>query len=183
MAEVASPRTADPFVVVLTGPECTGKSTLAGELAARLEAVLSPEFARTYVERRRAPLSAADVEPIARGQIAAEDAASIHPARTVVKDTDLVSTVVYAHHYYGACPGWIERDARARLGHLYLLLAPDVPWLPDGWQRDDPQRRVALFGRFERTLRLWQAPVVEIGGTWDERRAAALAAIAAAARR
>ena len=95
-----------------------------------------------------------------------------------MKDTDLVSTVVYAHHYYGACPAWIEQRARERLGHLYLLLAPDVPWLADGLQRDGPgapHQRSRLFGR---TLRVWKAHVVEIGGTWDERRARALEAVA-----
>ena len=33
MAQVSASRTVGPFVIVLTGPECTGKSTLAGELA------------------------------------------------------------------------------------------------------------------------------------------------------
>jgi nicotinamide riboside kinase len=75
MAQVTASRTVGPFVVVLTGPECTGKSTLAGELATRLDASLSLEFARTYVEGRRAAPGAGDVEPIARGQIAVEDEA------------------------------------------------------------------------------------------------------------
>jgi NadR type nicotinamide-nucleotide adenylyltransferase len=178
MAQVAFSRTAGPFTIVLTGPECTGKSTLAGELAARLDAVVSREFARAYVEGRREPLGAADVEPIARGQIAIEDEAQRQASHALVKDTDLVSTVVYAHHYYGKCPAWIERRARARLGHLYLLLEPDVPWLADGWQRESPQRRVAAHDLFGRTLRAWKAQVTEISGTWDERRARALAAVA-----
>jgi NadR type nicotinamide-nucleotide adenylyltransferase len=178
MAQVSSSRTASPFVVVLTGPECTGKSTLAGELADWLDARVSLEFARTYVDQHGRPLGAADVEPIARGQIAVEDEAQRRTARTLVKDTDLVSTVVYARHYYGECPVWIERRARRRLGHLYLLLVPDVPWLADGWQREGMERRLASYELFERTLRLWNAHVVEIGGTWDERRARALAAVA-----
>jgi NadR type nicotinamide-nucleotide adenylyltransferase len=182
MAQVSSSRTVGPFAVVLTGPECTGKSTLAGELAAQLDAVISREFARTYVDGRREPLGAADVEPIARGQIAIEDEAQRQATHALVKDTDLVSTVVYAQHYYGDCPAWIERRARERLGHLYLLLAPDVPWLADGWQRQSAERRVAAYDLFARTLRLWKAHVTEISGSWDERRARALAAVASAGR-
>ena len=58
------------------------------------------EYARQYAETHL-PLTAADVEPIARGQIAGEDAAR---GPLVILDTDLISTVVYARHYYGACP-------------------------------------------------------------------------------
>jgi nicotinamide riboside kinase len=144
----------------------------------RFGAAVSREFARTYVDRKGASPGAADVAPIARGQIALEDAAREQAAHTLVKDTDLVSTVVYAHHYYGACPAWIEQRARDRLGHLYLLLAPDVPWHADGLQREAPEHRTAAYDLFGRTLHSWQAHVVEIGGTWDERRARALEAVA-----
>jgi NadR type nicotinamide-nucleotide adenylyltransferase len=178
MAKVAGSRVADPFVIVLTGPECTGKSTLARELAVQLDASLALEYARFYVARQGVALGAADVEPIARGQIAGEDEARHATRHTLVKDTDLVSTVVYAHHYYGACPAWIEQQAQHRLAHVYLLLAPDVPWLADGLQRDDPERRVACYDLFNRTLRSWHAHVVDIAGTWPERRIRALAALA-----
>jgi NadR type nicotinamide-nucleotide adenylyltransferase len=178
MAQITSSRAGGPFVIVVAGPECTGKSTLASDLAGRLDAPVSGEFARTYVDQQRAPLTAADVEPIARGQIAGEDEAQHKARHTVVKDTDLVSTVVYALHYYRACPAWIEQIARDRLGDLYLLLAPDVPWVEDGLQRDDPQHRAIVYDLFRRTLQAWNAQVVEIGGSWDERRSRARAAIA-----
>ena len=169
--------TARPFVVVVTGSECTGKTTLAQELASASGAPCSPEFAREYVDRRRAPLGAADVEPIARGQIQAEDAAMAAASTLVVKDTDLISTVVYAGHYYGACPEWIAEAARARRGGLYLLLHPDVPWVADGLQRDRPAERERLHGLFRSALASVGAVVVDITGSWDERRACAVEAI------
>lgn len=170
---------ARPLVIVVTGSECTGKTTLAGELAEQLGAPCSAEFARAYLERKGAPLVDADVEPIAQGQIESEDAAMARSPDVVVKDTDLVSTVVYARHYYGACPGWIERAARERLGGLYLLLHPDVPWVADGLFRDRPAERALLHGLFSDRLREFGAPVVEIAGNWAARRARALAAVRA----
>ena len=174
---------ARPLVVVVTGSECTGKTTLARELAARFAAPCSPEFAREYLERKGDSLVANDVEPIARGQAAGEDAALAAAAGAaatlVIKDTDLVSTVVYAHHYYGACPPWIERAAGARLGGLYLLLHPDVPWVQDGLQRDRPAGRALLHDLFRQRLSALGARVVEVTGDWPARRTLASEAVRA----
>jgi NadR type nicotinamide-nucleotide adenylyltransferase len=168
-----------PFVVVVTGSECTGKTTLALSLACRFGAPCSPEFAREYLDRKGVPLVAGDVEPIARGQVAGEDAALAGASGVVIKDTDLVSTVVYAQHYYGACPAWIERAAEARLGDLYLLLHPDVPWVEDGLQRDRPAERALLHELFTQRLSTLGARLVDIAGDWPARRALALEAVIA----
>lgn len=163
--------------VVLIGPESTGKTRLTEALAVRYGAEWSAEYARVYVDMVRRPLTGADVDPIARGQLAAEDAAAARATRLLVLDTDLVSTVVYSHHYNGFCPSWVEQAARERLGDLYLLHHPDVPWTPDGDQRDAPARRDELFARFRQTLTEWQAATVDVRGSWDERGAIAAAAI------
>ena len=175
-----------PFVVVVTGSECTGKTTLAAELATEFRATWSPEFVRSYVDAKRVPLDASDVEPIAAGQLAVERAAEHEAAsrqdRLVVRDTDLVSTVVYARHYYRSCREWIEAAARRRVGDLYLLLCPDVPWVPDGLQRDraSDAERAEIHARFRDALMSLGARVVEISGSWVERRHQASAAVAAA---
>ena len=171
---------ARPFVVVVTGSECTGKTTLAHEVARQCSGPCSPEFVREYLDRKGLELDATDVEPIAVGQIAVEDAALSHASALLVKDTDLVSTVVYARHYYGACPAWIEEAALAHRGDLYLLLHPDVPWVADRLQRDRPVERDLLHGLFRAALAGLGARVVDITGTWDERRDRALAAVRAA---
>ncbi len=178
-----SPR---PLVVVVTGSECTGKTTLAAGLAAEFGALWSPEYVRSYVESKRAPLDASDVEPIAAGQLAVERAAGHDaaetPCRLVVKDTDLVSTTIYARHYYGWCPEWVEAAARRRVGDLYLLLCPDVPWVPDGLQRDraGDAERAEMHARFRDALASLGARVVEISGSWNERKALAVSAVVAA---
>lgn len=170
-----------PHVVVLIGSESTGKSTLAEMLADQFHAPLSQEFARLYVHERQLELSEHDVEPIARGQMALEDAAhgvALESARPlVVKDTDLISTVVYARHYYGQCPHWVMHAAKARRGHLYLHLGTDVPWVADGLQRTSPEAREHLHRLFIDTLVEFGAHAVDVTGTWREREATARAAI------
>lgn len=167
--------------VVVTGSECTGKTTLARALAARFEAPWVPEASRSYAEsiavRERRELSGLDVEPIARAQLAAEDEAATQAGRLVILDTDLSSTVIYARHYYGHCPSWIDAMARQRRGDLYLFCQPDLPWVADG-VRDRSAQREELNALFEAWLTALAAPVVVVAGRGKDRVAGAAAAVA-----
>lgn len=162
--------------VVLTGPECSGKTTLAALLAARFDAPWVPEASRRFVETTPGELSAATVEPIARLAMRLEDEAQRDAPPLLFRDTDLVSTVVYARHYYGSCPAWIESEARVRRADLYLLGSPDLPWTPDG-VRDRPLQREELFREFARALQEIGAPVVVLRGEGAARSAQAERAV------
>ena len=169
--------------LVVTGSECTGKTTLARRLAAHLGAPWLAETSRAYaIERLRQSrvLTAEDVEPIARLAMAAEDAALAGTPAILVLDTDLISTVVYARHYYGACPSWIEAEARVRRGDQYLLCSPDLPWLADG-VRDQPAARTAIHRRFQDALEEFEVSVTTVAGSGGARDAIGVAVAAALA--
>jgi len=162
--------------ITVTGSESTGKTWLAARLAHHFETVWVPEFAREYVKQKAAPLDASDVEPIAHGQIKLEDTILSRAHDLAVLDTDLVSTVVYAEHYYGMCPAWIERAARERLAHHYLLCDVDVPWVPDV-ARDRPDAREEIHAAFAQRLDRYGATRTLVRGTWEQRAATAISAI------
>lgn len=162
--------------VTLTGSESTGKTRLAEGLARYYGTTWSREFSREYALHKGAPLDASDVEPIARGQMRVEDEALQRAHELALFDTDLVSTVVYAEHYYGSCPEWVERAARDRLADLYLLCDIDVTWMPDP-QRDRPHAREEIHRAFEGTLGRLGARYALLQGTWAEREARAVDAI------
>jgi HTH-type transcriptional repressor of NAD biosynthesis genes len=164
--------------VVVTGSESTGKTTLAEQLAERFQTVWVPEFGRGYVAAHSGPLTPADINPIARGQVASEEhACRSAPRSLVILDTDLLTTEVYADHYFGSCPDWIRAAVPVRVGDLYLLMEPDVPWVPDPGQRDRGDRRDEMHALFDEALRRHGAPFVRIVGSWTERFATAVAAV------
>ena len=157
--------------ICVTGPESTGKTTLARRLASATNAEWVPEASRLYAERVDRELLASDVSPIAREHLAlADPAAERARARggALVLDTDLVSTVVYARHYYENVPAWVERAERERRADLYLLCDVDVPWVPDG-VRDRPTDREAMYDLFRRALARRRARVIGVRGDWDAR--------------
>jgi len=150
----------------LIGPECTGKTQLAQRLARELGVPWVPEHAREYAEARGNQLCADDVEPIARGQMANEDRIT---ADFAILDTDLISTVVYARHYYGTCPRWIEDEARRRRAGLYLLMDTDVAWQPDAARDSGGDVREDLFDAFRAVLDEFETRWEIVSGDWEER--------------
>jgi NadR type nicotinamide-nucleotide adenylyltransferase len=166
--------------IVLTGGECTGKTTLARALAARWETAWAAEAAREVALERGSALGPGDVPVIARAHVRLADEASraaSEAGRSVVFfDQDLLSTVVYARHYYGACPAWVERLAAERRGDLYLLCRPDLPWAADG-VRDRPAAREEIHALFAEALAVSGARVVDVAGVGSGREALAAAAV------
>ncbi|HYH09949.1 MAG TPA: ATP-binding protein [Thermoanaerobaculia bacterium] len=157
--------------ICLTGPESTGKTELAERAARELGIAVTVEYARVYAEQHGHELTAADVEPIARGEIALLD------GDAVLLDTDLLSTVVYARHYYGSCPRWIEKEARRRKADHYLLLDTDVPWNPDPARDAGGDAREDLFDAFRAALDEFGCDWQIVSGTGEERWGAVVAAV------
>jgi NadR type nicotinamide-nucleotide adenylyltransferase len=163
--------------IVLIGSESTGKTTLANDLAEWLKAPWLTEAARDVVMALGKPLSADDIGLVASRHMTREDALIARVrAQLLVLDTDLVSTMVYAHHYFATCPDWVREEARARRGDLYLLCTPDIPWKADG-VRDRPLARQEMHALFREELRSSGALVLEVEGTEGARWRSALAAV------
>jgi NadR type nicotinamide-nucleotide adenylyltransferase len=163
--------------VVVTGSECTGKTTLARSLGEHYRVPVVPEYARRFVAAKGGAPAPRDVAAIARGQLALEDSTAAAADLLLIQDTDLLSTVVYGRHYFKQCPRWIEEALGRRGADLYLLADIDVPWVPDGDQRDRGDRREEMHDLFRRALLERNLPFVSVRGSRAERLRLAVAAI------
>ena len=169
--------------VVVSGPESTGKTTLARRLAEHFATAWVPEFARDYLEAKHAgrpipspPCDADDIPVIARGQTDAEDEAARRANRLLFCDTDLYVTRLYAEEYFGSCPEWIREAAAEGRYALHLLLDVDVPWVTDP-QRDRPELRAEMLSRLRLMLEADQRRYVLVSGDWQARFTASVAAV------
>ena len=136
--------------VVVTGSESTGKTTLTKALADHFDCPSSLEAARLYLEEQGRILTVDDISPIAMRQIELEEIAIRQARGLVIHDTDLLSTLIYAQHYYGVSPEWIRKMVAERVADLYLLCDIDLPWIPDGLQRDSgsTEQRLDIHHQF-----------------------------------
>ncbi len=162
--------------ISLTGPESAGKSSLAAQLAAHYSTTFVPEYARVYLEAHGPAYTLADLEAIARGQLAAEDAAA-QITGFLFCDTDLLVIKIWAENAFGTCPAWVLAELEKPRYALTLLLAPDLPWAPDPLrEHPDPAQRWHFYElyRAELVSRGW--PFVEISGPPAVRLAQARAA-------
>src|SRR5699024_6196481 len=114
------------------GPESTGKSTLARDLASHFDTRYVHEYARPLLDFKDGRFDWEDIERIARGQAAAEDALATRANRVLFCDTDPLSTTIWSDVFFGKCPQWVAKEAEKRRYDLYLLLDIDVDWVDDG---------------------------------------------------
>ena len=164
--------------VCVFGPESTGKTTLAAQLADALDTVWVPEYARTLIERNAGNIVYEDIERIARGHRASEEALARQANRVLVSDTDLLATTIWSDVLFGRVPEGLVKTAVSRCADLYLLCDVDVPWEADV-ARYLPDERRSFYERCKRELERHSCRYIEVRGTREQRLALALEAISA----
>lgn len=168
--------------VVLVGAESTGKTTLAARLAERLGTCWVPEYGRELSERKLAAegvycWSSEEFLHIARTQIEREEAAARMAETVLVCDTDAFATTIWHRRYMGARSPEVEALAEAhRRPDLYLLAAPDAPFVQDG-TRDGEVVREWMHELFREELTAAGRPFQVLSGSWQEREEQAAAAV------
>lgn len=138
-----------PFVIRVTGPESSGKSSLAARLAAALDGIYVAEAARDYLTARNGKYTEGDLPAIWSAQKEAEDAARASSASFVVCDTGPEVIAVWAEVRYGRVPPALAAAVRDRNYDLTLLCYPDLTWEPDPLREaPDENLRKALFEKY-----------------------------------
>jgi NadR type nicotinamide-nucleotide adenylyltransferase len=163
--------------VCLHGAESTGKSTLAGKLAARFDCPVLAEYGRTYAEAHGIDFTLADLLAIAHEQdrLMREAAAKAPPL--LILDTDPLMTAAWAAMLFGEVPEVLLAYEKAE---HYLLFSSEVPWVADGTRLFGTQAERARFAAIaEDMLVRTGVPFRRIGGDWIEREREAVAAIGA----
>jgi nicotinamide riboside kinase len=158
--------------IALFGPESTGKTTLAKQLAEHFETTWTPEFARDYLQEKWEKSSQIcdvdDMLPIAYGQTKLENDSLSIANKYLFCDTNLLVTKVFSEVYYNFCDSFLDKAAREHKYDLFFLTDIDVPWEKDDL-RDKPEGRKSVFAVFKQTLIDNNKPFIVLSGDKDLR--------------
>ncbi len=137
-----------PKIIVITGAESTGKTTLTNALAKHFNVPFIPEVAREIVEKLGRKYRYEDVESIARIQIEKfkELATSDHPY--VFIDTWLLNTMVWFEEVFDKTPEWLEQNIKEIKIDLFLVCDIDLPWVYDPVRENGGKKRILLHNKY-----------------------------------
>jgi len=162
--------------IAIVGPECTGKTDLSRFLAHYYQTSWVPECARDYIDRLNRPYEKKDLIAIAMAQASLEDRLAREANEILICDTNLLIIKIWSEFKYGDCPAEIAEETMKRKYDLHLLMYIDIPWVDDP-QREHPDKREFLYELYRNELIKSKINFIEIKGSHELRRVAAMNAI------
>jgi len=159
------------LLIVVTGPESSGKTKLAEQLAKYFQCDSITEQARLYLKKSSSYMPS-DLLAISQVQMLAEESTS----PLTFADTDQQVIYIWWQVRYGVAPtSLVARYAQQGIRH-YLLCAPDLDWVADPL-RENPNDRNDLFQLYRNDLDARGLSYDVVRGHGEERFMCALGAV------
>jgi nicotinamide riboside kinase len=155
-------------LIIVSGPESTGKTSIAEYLANKYNAPLYPEYARSYIINLKRKYEYNDILKIAEYQY--HQFISYNEKKVLsIFDTYLIITKVWFLWHSKTYPSWIDDALLSTKGALYLLCAPDIEWEPDAVRENGGETRKLLFDAYIKELEQYRLNYRVIYGLGDAR--------------
>ena len=145
--------------IIISGPESSGKTSLAKALSKDFKIEYTKEYARKYLTQIKRRYTKEDLSNIARIQLENELLNS-QKNEISISDTDLITIKIWGLYKYGDCEDWIleKINKQKKENRVYFLCFPDIPWESDPL-RENPNDRNKLF-------KIYQKELSELGHTY-----------------
>ncbi|MEN8121796.1 MAG: ATP-binding protein [Bacteroidota bacterium] len=156
--------------IIISGPESTGKSNLAKQLADYYNTVFLPEYARTYIENLNRSYNYYDLVKIAKMQIKLEKEFVKKAHGFLFIDTGLIITKIWFQEVYNKYPDWLDVVIVNSLPDLYLVCNCDLPWENDPVRENGSnERRKYLMNRYIQEIESYGIKYYIISGQGKKR--------------
>lgn len=129
--------------ILITGPESSGKTTLAQALAQELSGTYHAEYARVYLEQRGGAYEREELDTMLRRQT---DQRTGQLGKTNIFDTGPLTYYQWSLIKYGKVSSYLSEQFAQMRCDFALLCVPDLPWEPDPLRESpDYAERMNLF--------------------------------------
>mgnify|MGYP001165441388 FL=1 len=137
--------------VIITGPECSGKTTLSEDLSLHYNSLFNNEYARDYIKSLNRSYIIEDLLKIAQKQW--ENEHNNLKQKFLICDTDLITIKIWSEYKFKRCDKWIVEkiEEQKKEKRLYLLCKPDIKWEFDPLRESKFERDI-LFELYKKEL-------------------------------
>ena len=150
--------------IAFTGPESSGKTTMAELIAEAYSTSFIPEYAREFL-KDKTTYTLADLDVIAKQQI---ELCKASKNTLVISDTEMAVMIIWSQEKFKEVSPIIQSYWESQdFDHLFLC-APDIPWEADKL-RENPLDRERLFQLYEVVLENSKKPFTILKGTIEQR--------------
>ena len=168
-----------PFRIALLGAESTGKTQLAEHLLAAMQScgvsvTHVPETLRQWCDAHKRTPQVHEQSAIAMAQ--ADKVLSVQHG-WVIADTTALMTAIYSDFLFQDPTLYAMALQHQALFDVTLLMGLDLPWVPDGLQRDGAHVRAPVDGLLRQALSRAKLPFQVVYGHGPARLNAALWAV------
>jgi len=158
--------------ISITGPESSGKTTLAIGLSKLLKENFVKEYARNYLNKKKR-YTITDLNTIAIKQLRKIEEAESKTNNFLITDTSIIDIQIWSEIKYNKCSNKIKAKANKEYFDYYLLCKPDFPWIKDSL-RENPNKRTEIFIAFINALKKKNANFIILKGNHLNRLKSAL---------
>tara|TARA_B100000900_G_scaffold404567_1_gene413092 strand:- start:626 stop:1129 length:504 start_codon:yes stop_codon:yes gene_type:complete len=149
--------------IAFTGPECSGKSTMAKWLADEYSLKIVEEYAREYLQKKKG-YSIHDLDVIAAEQFVRNSSQG-----PLIADTEMLVLKIWSEEKYQRVSKNILQLLKQQEFDFYFLCKPDFNWVSDPL-RENALDRERLFDLYEESLKKHKYPYCLLSGPEVERK-------------
>jgi len=135
-------------IIIITGAESTGKTTLTKALANHFGTPCIPEIARDYVEKLNRKYNYNDLEIITKKQMRQLEEFNKQNIPYIFVDTWLLNTKVWFEEVFGKTPSWLTANIRETKIDQFLVCDIDLPWIYDPVRENGGEQRKILHNKY-----------------------------------
>lgn len=155
----------DRQIILVCGPESSGKSTISRFLTNYYQARLLPDYSRFYLTAYGKSYHESDV--ILMAEIHQKQFRALQ-ANKIMLDTYLLNYKIWLQVKYGLRSSWLDKQLENFRPDACLLMKPDIEWEADPL-RENKTGRMKLFHFYQEALQQLDWPFAVVDGGGDAR--------------